>query len=153
MSESPSPVPTPAHSESRVRHERRDVNARIIMYIGLGACVCAVLIHFGLLELFHIYRVQEDRGDPLPPPLRTAESQLPPPPRLEVKPGASLQELRRAEQARLSSYRWVDRQTQEVRIPIDRAMELSLERGLPDWQEKSGAKEKAQQQKEPEPKP
>ena len=55
-----------------------------------------------------------------------------PQPRLEVKPGASLAELRAAEDAELKSYGWIDRKAGTVRIPIDRAMQLLLERGLPD---------------------
>jgi hypothetical protein len=33
--------------------------------------------------------------------------------------------------AELNSYAWVDRRKQIVRIPIDRAMQLIAERGLP----------------------
>src|ERR1700746_2989370 len=55
-----------------------------------------------------------------------------PQPRLEVKPGASLAELRDAEDADLNSYGWIDRNAGTVRIPIDRAMQLILERGLPE---------------------
>jgi hypothetical protein len=49
-----------------------------------------------------------------------------------VKPGASLAELRAAEDADLNSYGWIDRKAGKVRIPIDRAMQLLLDRGLPD---------------------
>jgi hypothetical protein len=55
-----------------------------------------------------------------------------PQPRLEVKPGASLVQLRAAENADLNSYGWIDRTTGTVRVPIDRAMQLLLDRGLPD---------------------
>jgi hypothetical protein len=55
-----------------------------------------------------------------------------PQPRLEVKPGVDLAELRAAEDADLNSYGWIDRNAETVRIPIDRAMQLILQRGLPD---------------------
>jgi hypothetical protein len=51
---------------------------------------------------------------------------------LEVKPGVDLKALRAAEDAELHSYGWIDRKNGTVRIPIERAMQLILERGLPD---------------------
>src|SRR5205823_14080578 len=54
-----------------------------------------------------------------------------PQPRLLTKPGATPAELRAAEDSDLNSYGWVDRTSGIARIPIDRAMQLLLERGLP----------------------
>ncbi|MCL6508251.1 MAG: hypothetical protein K6T59_14635, partial [Bryobacteraceae bacterium] len=56
---------------------------------------------------------------------------LPPAPRLQVDPATDLENLRKAEAAVLNSYGWVDRKAGIVRIPIDRAMEVLAERGLP----------------------
>ena len=39
--------------------------------------------------------------------------------------------MRAHEEDILNSYGWVDRGNNVVRIPIDRAMKLTLERGLP----------------------
>ena len=52
--------------------------------------------------------------------------------RVPDKTGVSLAELRVVEDADLNSYGWVDRTSGVARIPIDRAMQLLLERGLPD---------------------
>ena len=49
----------------------------------------------------------------------------------DVNSGQALNQLRGTEDAILSSYGWVDRQKGIVRIPIDRAIELVLQRGLP----------------------
>ena len=137
------PSELPPDRSPRVRFERRDVNARVLLMIGVGTGVFMLLIHFGLLKLFHFYRGQEDRNDSLPSPLMTAESQ-------RVKSFATLQEIRDAEQARLNSYAWIDREKQEVRIPIDRAMDICIEQGLPDWQPKSDTKVTTQQKSKPE---
>jgi hypothetical protein len=48
-----------------------------------------------------------------------------------VKPEIDLKKLQAEEKGRLSSYGWVDRTTGTVHIPIERAMELSIERGFP----------------------
>ena len=49
----------------------------------------------------------------------------------EVNSGQALKQLRATEDAILTSYGWVDRQKGIVRIPIDRAIDLVLQRGLP----------------------
>jgi hypothetical protein len=54
-----------------------------------------------------------------------------PVPRLEVQSGQSLAPYLAAEQRRLNAYRWIDRQAGIAAIPIDRAMDLVAQRGLP----------------------
>lgn len=46
-------------------------------------------------------------------------------------PREALKRLRDREDAALGRYGWVDREAGIVRIPIERAMDLLLERGLP----------------------
>jgi hypothetical protein len=58
----------------------------------------------------------------------TAEQRLPPEPRLEIDPQASLAALQAQEKERLGTYGWVDKPNGVVRIPIDRAMALMVER-------------------------
>jgi hypothetical protein len=54
-----------------------------------------------------------------------------PAPRLQPDPARELAEMRAQEDALLHSYGWVDRSAGVVRIPIERAMQLTLDRGLP----------------------
>jgi hypothetical protein len=54
-----------------------------------------------------------------------------PQPALLVTEPIALQEHRATEASSLSTYSWVDRNAGKVRIPIDRAKTLLLERGLP----------------------
>jgi hypothetical protein len=54
----------------------------------------------------------------------------PPEPVLQAHAKEDLAKLRAGEEAALNSYGWVDRKTGIVRIPIERAMELTVERGL-----------------------
>ena len=51
--------------------------------------------------------------------------------RLQAHPRQDLKELREAEDALLKSYGWVDKNEGVIRIPIDEAMKLVLQRGLP----------------------
>lgn len=52
-------------------------------------------------------------------------------PRLETAPGQTLAALKPIEQERLNTYAWINRSAGTVRIPIDRAIDLLVERGLP----------------------
>ena len=59
------------------------------------------------------------------------ETRLPPEPRLQTDPRGDLRELRAHEDAVLSTYGWVDKAAGVVRIPIDEAMRITAQRGLP----------------------
>jgi hypothetical protein len=54
-----------------------------------------------------------------------------PSPHLQVNPSEDLKTFRAGEQAELNSYGWVNRTEGVVRVPIERAIEMLLERGLP----------------------
>jgi hypothetical protein len=64
--------------------------------------------------------------------------QIPPEPRLQVNGVADLQDFRAKEEGVLHSYGWIDRKAGSVRIPIGRAMDLLLQRGLPTTPQKAG---------------
>jgi hypothetical protein len=61
-----------------------------------------------------------------------AVDQVPPGPRLETNTGAALSELRLREDKELATYGWIEGRPGVVRLPIDRAIELLAERGLPE---------------------
>jgi hypothetical protein len=117
---------------SHRNHERKDVDVVSLFTIVLILFVSTALILLMVAIMVRYFNLKE--------PGRTAgQANVPathveefPQPRLEVKPGANLAELRAAEESDLNSYGWVDRNTRTVRIPIDRAMQLILERGLPE---------------------
>src|SRR5205823_11440163 len=69
-------------------------------------------------------------GTVVPAPF-AAERPVPPPPRIQSNPGADMQSYWQSQQTLLNTYGWIDRQNGIVRMPIDRAMEVLLERGLP----------------------
>ena len=62
---------------------------------------------------------------------RVNAQKLPPAPRLEVTPVLDLRAMRAAEDKILNSYGWIDPEKGMVRIPIDRAIDLLAQRGLP----------------------
>src|SRR5205807_4596007 len=54
-----------------------------------------------------------------------------PDPRLETDERTQLNDIRLSVEQKLNSYGWVDEKAGTVRIPIERAMDLVAERGLP----------------------
>jgi hypothetical protein len=56
---------------------------------------------------------------------------IPPEPRLQVNEQLTLQEQRGMEREQLESYGWVDQGAGVVRIPIQHAIDILAERGLP----------------------
>ena len=70
-------------------------------------------------------------------PMSAGDLQIPPEPRIEDHPAIAMQQLHAQEDKTLSTYGWTDKKTGVVRIPIDRAIELQLERGFPTRKEQA----------------
>ena len=64
-------------------------------------------------------------------PLAAPVGQLPPGPNLLTNEPVNLQTFREAEDRKLLNYDWIDKNAGTVRLPIERAKELLLQRGLP----------------------
>jgi hypothetical protein len=115
-----------------VSHEARDISVKAILWIATGLVVAAVAIHlFVWLVFTHLEKREAARVPPRYPLASAVQDRLPPEPRLQTTPRQDLQKLRAAEDAILNSAGWVDKNTSVVRIPIEHAMALTVERGLP----------------------
>lgn len=113
-------------------HERKDVDVPSLITIAFLLFLSCVIIFFVVWGMMHYFKLHEPAktAGQTNFPVTTAEEF--PKPRLQVKGALDLAKLRAAEDANLDSYGWIDRNSRTVRIPIDRAMQLLLERGLPD---------------------
>jgi hypothetical protein len=120
--------------------QQDNVNVKAIVKFAVGLIVVAVLIHLGIAGLFHY--LNSGGADTIREyPLAAADQQrLPPEPRLQTNPRGDLRELRDQEDKVLNGYSWVDKSAGVVRIPIDRAMELTIQRGLPARKDARAAK-------------
>ncbi len=124
------------HAENGdVSYEKRDVNARAILWVGIMIIISAVIIHFAVWGVFDFFNAREARKGKPPATLVNTKRQPPPAPRLQTDAPADLQKIRANENAALESYGWVDRQNGIVHIPVERAMELIIKRGLPKTQQ------------------
>lgn len=124
---------TPADpGNPEVHHEESDVNIRAIFGFGFGLVVVAAVIHVAIYLLFGYFSGREANATARAYPLAIGqENRLPPEPRLQTNPRQDLRDLRAQEDELLNGYHWVDRNAGIVRIPIDDAIRLTLERGLP----------------------
>jgi hypothetical protein len=126
----------PGNTNPEVHHEESDANIIAVFAFGLGLIVVAAIVSLLIFVLFRYFEVREAARVPLAYPLAVSrEGALPPEPRLQTDPREDLADLLAKEDALLTSYGWVDKNGGVVRIPIDEAMKLTLERGLPTRQE------------------
>jgi len=117
-------------------HELSDIQPRNIALSGaaLAAVIVAALV--ATYALFGFFNTSITKTRPAPSPLSYSREPTPEP-RLSVRPGDELSAMRSEENKILSSYDWVDRDHGIVRIPIERAIEILADRGLPVRTEKS----------------
>ena len=118
-------------------YEKHDVDARKVTVYGL--LLILVIIGVGLAVTIAVFQYL---GKPQPGDSGSPLLQIPqtlPEPRLQMNPVRDYQEFRAAEEAYLNSYGWIDRLNGVVRIPADRALELVLQRGLPQRPDAAGA--------------
>ncbi|MGH8198877.1 MAG: hypothetical protein ACREVO_00680 [Steroidobacteraceae bacterium] len=106
------------------RHESQEPDVRGLMIAGLilsAAIALAIGIGLGLMALFGGFERPHER----------AEHGSMPEPHLQPHPLADRQRYDAQQHARMSGYQWVDRRAGIVRIPIDRALQILVQRGGP----------------------
>jgi len=107
-----------------VGHESSDAEPQLIGWLAVGIGAFLLISPFALLLLFPASL----HGGISTPNMREV-----PVPRLQTNPQRDLTAFREGENKRLSSYGWVSRNHNTVHMPIERAVELTIERGLPGW--------------------
>jgi len=112
-----------------VGHETRDISVRVVGWFAAGLIAAAIIIYAGVAGLFHVFK--QDYPSPAAPSRITEPRVLAPEPRLQNNPRGDLDQFRMTEDAKLNTYSWVDRNAGVIRIPIERAIDLIAERGLP----------------------
>jgi hypothetical protein len=113
-------------------HETSDVYLGGVFAFALGLLVTLVIVHLLTWMLFAVLAKRETaHALPQYPLASGLEDRLPPEPRLQTNPREDMRQLRTAEDAVLNSYGWVDKSQGVARIPIDEAMKLTVQRGLP----------------------
>jgi hypothetical protein len=145
------PVKTNGHPD----YERRDIGVGGVLYFMAGLAVAGLLIHFVIAGLYRYLEKHSDAQQKavsplvtnpvrdtrtLPPEFKTDSEGTDyqkylqknfPTPQLEIDERTQLDKIRLSEENTLNTYDYVDKDAGTVRIPIDRAMDLLVQRGLP----------------------
>jgi hypothetical protein len=112
-------------------HERSDMSLRVIVKFGIGFVLFITAAHLLIFGLFRVFTAKAPSPvTPLSPPMRSVEAPIVGP-QLEVDPSSSWEQMRQAQERMLRETGWVDPKAGIIRIPIERAMELALQRGFP----------------------
>lgn len=109
----------------RFDYERSDVG---IGFVGWLAAVLATFIVVTPLTLPWMFPLSRTTITPAGRPALSSNA-----PPLEVDAHDTLQRSRENEAHFARSYEWSDRARGTVRIPIDRAVDILLRKGLPGW--------------------
>ena len=115
------------------KHEHTDIDVNVGYKFGLWLAV-AMLISIGIVYgsfWFFERRVQTADAVAKKYPLAAAvPHQDPPTPNLQRQPFKDIYQLRDAENKKLAGYGWVDKDGGVTHIPIDRAIEVMLQKGF-----------------------
>lgn len=116
-----------------------DENVRAILRFGLWMVVSAVVIYAVLFGMFQYFDRQAAAADPARNPLLAGEPRPATPaarfpqPQLQSNAAADLVKIQAAEEEKLATFGWVDRNAGIVRMPIEHAMQMVAQHGVPVW--------------------
>ena len=130
------------HGHAEEGFEHQDLTAQAVFGFLISLIVGGVLVYFVVLGLYAFMDARQRSRQPQQSPLvKQVESDTRivspdeikkfPEPRLERNERIEINDFRLQEEQTLNSYGWVDEKAGVVRIPIERAMQLVAQRGLP----------------------
>jgi hypothetical protein len=119
----------PSAEKTAKRYETVDANTHSLVWWGIGVFALLAAGVIVSAVVFHYFVTHQSLG-PQASPFENVRA-LPPAPALQVTPARDLQQYLASQKAVLNSYGWVDQKAGVMRIPIDRAMDLLLQKGLP----------------------
>ena len=130
------------HGHAEEGYERQDLTARAVYAFLISLIVGGVIVYFIVWGVYHFMDARQRRLQPQQSPLvqqvgtdtrivSPDEIKKFPEPRLERNERIEINDFRLKEEQTLNSYGWVDEKAGVVRIPIERAIELIVQRGLP----------------------
>ena len=134
------PMPNqPINDHDGFEHE--DLSPTSVFYFMAGLALFGLIIYLIIFGMYRFLDHYETTHQPPMSPMVTPQAdtrtvtdqdtQTFPQPRLERDEGARIRESIEDQDRKLATYNWVDKDKGVVQIPIDRAMDLIVERGLP----------------------
>ena len=135
--------------------ERQDLSPKGVFYFFMGLAIFMVIIAGIIFGVYHVLNSVDEANkttlSPMVAPtadtrsVTRSDTQAFPEPRLEVSERTQLGSFILDEDRKLATYNWVDKDKGIVQIPIERAMDLIVQRGLPVRPQGQTAQAKEQQ--------
>lgn len=115
------------------KYEHTDIDVAVGYKFALWLSVSMVISFAIVYGAFWFFEGQERRAGALAQkyPLAVGQVKVPPTPNLQNQPFKDIYMLRQGEADKLGSYGWIDKDGGIARIPIDRAIDVMLEKGFP----------------------
>lgn len=121
-----------AESNDTVKFEATDIATRpIVVSVGALAIFTLVFTFVAHLTFKGLASYVESTSPPASPLAAEYAAKQPPEPRLQLDPKKDLEVLHAYEEKTLGTLAWVDKNAGIVQVPIERAMEILLTKGLP----------------------
>ena len=114
------------NKQRRPGFEQTDVNVIAVSKVAIALVLVTILAMAFLVGVFNYFKTREG-GEAV----SVEPTKIFPEPQLEKTPIPDLKAIREAEDQVLNTYGWVDRQKGIVRIPIAKAMDMVVAKGLP----------------------
>jgi hypothetical protein len=111
--------------------ELADVSPSTMVRHALYLVIVCVAVWFAMMGMFKLMIGRLNDRDPQVSSLARPAGEAPPEPRLLTNEPLNLQEFRARETQAIDHYGYVDQAAGTVHLPIERAKELLLQRGLP----------------------
>jgi hypothetical protein len=126
--------PTEPESNPTVAHEETDADTRAITRFGIGLAFVLVICNVLIWWLFDHLAARESRLSPAVPAIVKLQApREPPEPRLQGNPQLDMRNMLNEEDAVLNHYGWVDPDRGIVRIPVQQAIDIVAQKGLPQF--------------------
>ncbi len=138
-----------SHSGPKTGFEREDLSTRGVFAFMIGLGIVGIVIYFIIVGMYTFLDNYERSQMTTASPLVTSKGAMSRvvtqadadrafkdngAPLLEINEGVDLRKDLMSQENQLNSYGWVDEKAGVAHIPIDRAMELIVERKLPVYQ-------------------
>jgi hypothetical protein len=107
-----------------------DIHGRPFLWFAIVFVAFGILAFFGVYWFYGALTGYHERNQPAAPTRVTGVDVLPSGPQLQADPVFDMVKMRSEQSAVLDTYGWVDAEKGVVRIPIEKAMEQTLEQSL-----------------------
>jgi hypothetical protein len=111
--------------------ELADISIPALVHHGLYLVIVCVAVWFAMAGMLKLVLGKLADRDPQVSAIARPAGEAPPEPRLLTNEPLNLQQFRDREAQTIGHYGYVDQAADTVRLPIDHAKELLLQRGLP----------------------